>query len=207
MAADRGAIAAWLSGLAGMLVTDALDAVDLANRLSDAPALEGEAFAAEALSIMRIIAESVASPSAFDILAVPSFADTDTSAAGMVLGAFGLCVAAPRVAWASRPQARAARGRIVSLGEAALDIVSRAGGAAVDLYRYLSRLIEIAVLIVSEQAANAVPIVRVETGVSLPSSVLAYQLYGDASRAQSLVDIARSATPMIMPVAFEALES
>ncbi len=88
-----------------------------------------------------------------------------------------------------------------------LGFVSRAGGAAVDLYRYLSRLIEIAVLIVSEQAANAVPIVRVETGVSLPSSVLAYQLYGDATRAQSLVDIARSATPMIMPVAFEAPES
>lgn len=76
-----------------------------------------------------------------------------------------------------------------------------------DLYGYLSRLVEVAVLIVSDQAANAVPIVRVETGISMPSTVLAYQLYGEADRAQGLVEIARSATPMLMPIAFDALET
>ena len=85
--------------------------------------------------------------------------------------------------------------------------VSATGASALDLYQYLSRLVEIAVLIVSDQAANAVPIVRVETQMSLPSTVLAYQIYGDAARAGSLVDIARSTTPMLMPISFDALES
>ncbi|WP_313194600.1 hypothetical protein [Shinella zoogloeoides] len=207
MAADKGALAAWMSGLASTLVNDTLDAQDLASRLAKAPDLEGEAFAMELLSIMRVIAESVDAPSGFDAILLPSGLDAATEAPANVLTAFGLAVAAPRVAWISRPQARAARSRIASQGEAALAVVAARGAEAVDLFRYLSRVIEIAVLIVSEQAANAVPIVRVETGISLPSTVLAYHLYGDAARAQGLVDIARSTTPMLMPIAFDALES
>ena len=207
MAADRSVLAAWLATLARTLVSDALDAQDVASRLAAAPALEGEAFASEALSVMRVIAESVEAPTGFDTIAMPAFADAVTMEAAGVLVAFGLSVAAPRVAWISRPQARAARSRIASAGEGALAAVSARGANAVDLFGYLSRIIEIAVLIVSEQAANAVPIVRVETGISLPSTVLAYHLYGDAARAQGLVDIARSTTPMLMPVGFEALES
>lgn len=207
MVAERGAVAAWLSSLAATLVIDTLDAQDLADRLAKAPKLEGDAFALEALSVMRVIAESVDAPAGFDAILLPAGLDSATMDAVNVLTAFGLAVAAPRVAWISRPQARAARGRIVSQAEAAFAIVSGRGAAAVDLFRYLSRIVEVAVLIVSEQAANAVPIVRVETGISLPSTVLAYHLYGDASRAQGLVDIARSTTPMLMPVAFDALES
>lgn len=206
MAADRTVIAAWLATLAGALVNDELDAENLAARLASAPTMNGEAFALEALSIMRVIAESVDTPSAFDTIVLPSV-DGDTLVAATILLAFGLSVAAPRVAWISRPQARAARSRIVLHGEAALVHVSAKGPVAIDLFSYLSRLIEIAVLIVSDQAAIAVPIVRAETSISMPSTVLAYHLYGDAARAQGLVDIARSTTPMLMPIAFDALES
>lgn len=206
MAADRTALAAWLATLAGTLVSDDLDAENIATRLAKAPTLEGNAFALEALSVMRVIAESVDTPSAFDTIVSPSVVD-DTLAAATVLLAFGLSVAAPRVAWISRPQARAARSRIVLHGEAALSYVSAKGPVAIDLFSYISRLVEIAVLIVSDQAANAVPIVRAETSISMPSTVLAYHLYGDAARAQRLVDIARSTTPMLMPIAFDALES
>lgn len=206
MAADRALISAWLATLAGSLVADDLDAEDLATRLAAAPAMEEEAFALEALSIMRVIAESIDLPSGFDALALPVVAG-DTLAAATILLAFGLSVAAPRVSWISRPQARAARSRIAMHGEGALRYVSVKGPVAVDLFSYLSRLIEIAVLIVSDQAANAVPIVRAETNISMPSTVLAYHLYGDAARAQGLVDIARSTTPMLMPITFDALES
>lgn len=207
MAADRASVCDWLSSLAGTLVSDELDARDLARRLSMAPALEGVAFALESLSIMRVIAESVDTPAGFDAIVTLQAEDPDTTAVAYTLVAFGLSIAAPRVAWISRPQARAARSRIASHGETALAGISAKGAEMVDLYEYLSRIVEIAVLIVSGQAANAVPVVRVETGISLPSTVLAYHLYGDAARADGVVGIAGSATPMLMPVTFEALES
>lgn len=207
MAADRTVIAAWLGKLAETLVADALDVAELSSRVAKVPALVGRTFAMESLSIMGVVAESVTEPGGFDAITVPPAADADTLAAATVLVAFGLSVSAPRVSWISRPQARAARSRIVAHGEAAIAHVSAMGASALDLYQYISRLVEIAVLIVSDQAANAVPIVRVETQLSLPSTVLAYQIYGDATRAGSVVDIARSTTPMLMPIAFDALES
>lgn len=103
--------------------------------------------------------------------------------------------------------ARAARTRIAAAGEAGLAAVSGMGGEGADLYAWLSNLVSVSVRVVSEIAANAVPVVRVATKLSLPSSVLAYQLYGDASRAQGLVEIAGSATPLLMPASFEALAS
>lgn len=206
MAADRLAITAWLATLADTLVDDAIDADSIAIRLDKAATLEDAAFALETFSIMRVIAESVDVPAGFDAITLPA-ASEDTLAAATVLAAFGLSIAAPRVAWISRPQARAARSRISSYGDVARAYVSARGAEMLDLYGYLSRLVEVAVLIVSDQAANAVPIVRVETGISMPSTVLAYQLYGEADRAQGLVEIARSATPMLMPIAFDALET
>lgn len=207
MPASKSDLCSWLSDLASTLVTDTLDSSDLASRLAAAPDLAADAFALEALSLQRIISESVSTPSGFDQIKLPTLDDVDTLSAATILTAYGLAISAPRVAWVSRPQARAARTRIAAIGEEALGYVSAKGAIAVDLYGYLRKLIELGVLIVSEQAANAVPIVRVETGISLPSTVLAYQLYGDAGRAEGLVDIARVGTPMLMPIAFEALES
>ncbi len=68
-------------------------------------------------------------------------------------------------------------------------------------------IIAISVRVISDIAANAAPIVNVRTGISLPSTVLAYQLYGDAKRAQGMVDIAGAATPLVMPTTFDALAS
>ena len=207
MSVDRDAVAVWISTLADTLVTDALDAEAIRNRLAAAPDLEAEAFAAEMLSLMRVIAESVSTPSGFDTIKAGIFEDRATADFGAILLAVGLSIAGGRASWISRPQARAARSRISTAGDSALAIVSAMGGAAVDLYLWLSRLVEIAVRLVSQDAADAVPVVRVETGISMPSTVLAYQLYGDAARAERLVEIAGAATPMLMPVAFDALES
>jgi prophage DNA circulation protein len=63
----------------------------------------------------------------------------------------------------------------------------------------------VATLHLSQTAAERAPAVRVETGVSLPSTLLAYDLYGDAGRAEALVDRNRVATSLVMPVSFEAV--
>lgn len=207
MSADRAALCAWLSTLAATLVTDALDAEDLANRFAAAPNLEAEAFAAEALSLTRIIAESVSTPAGFDTIKAGTFDDQATRDVGAILLAVGLSIAGARAEWISRSQARSARSRISAAGDTGLAVVSSMGGGAVDLYVWLSRLVEVSVRLVSQDAADAVPVVRVATGISQPSTVLAYQLYGDASRAARLVEIAGAATPMLMPVSFDALES
>ncbi|MQB36884.1 hypothetical protein DXT97_08735 [Agrobacterium tumefaciens] len=206
MAADKRAICDWLGSLATTIVTDALDAESIATRLDTAPTLSAEAFAMEGLSLMRVIAESVSSSSGFDTLRSGQFDDAETTDVGSILLAVGLAIAGGRADWVSRPQARAGRDRIASAGDAALSVVSAMGANGVDLYVWLSALTNIAVRLVSDQAADAVPVVRVETGISLPSTFLAYQLYGDAGRAASLVEIAGVSTPMLMPSAFNALE-
>ncbi|MDH0615931.1 MULTISPECIES: hypothetical protein [unclassified Agrobacterium] len=206
MAADKQALCDWLGSFATTLVVDALDAENIAARLDVAPALSADDFAMESLSIMRVVAESVSSASGFDTLRSGQFEDAETANAASVLLAVGLAIAGGRADWISRPQARAGRDRIASAGDAALTAVSVMGADGVDLYVWLSALTNVAVRLVSDQAADAVPVVRVETGISLPSTFLAYQLYGDAGRAESLVEIAGVSTPMLMPSAFNALE-
>lgn len=206
MVADKRAICDWLGSLATTIVTDALDAESIAARLDAAPRLSADTFAMEGLSLMRAIAESVSSASGFDTLRSGQFEDAETTDVGSVLLAVGLAIAGGRADWISRPQARVGRDRIASAGDAALSVVSAMGANGVDLYVWLSSLTNIAVRLVSDQAADAVPVVRVETGISLPSTFLAYQLYGDAGRADSLVEIAGVSTPMLMPSGFNALE-
>tara|TARA_R110002020_G_scaffold471284_1_gene698220 strand:- start:14822 stop:15445 length:624 start_codon:yes stop_codon:yes gene_type:complete len=205
MSADRTLVVGWLSDLAAELVVDELDRRDVEKRLAAAPALDAEGFAVEILSLMRIIAESVDAPSGFDRFTAPATLDIPTGDAFTILLAVGLSVAAVKVDWPSRPLARTARSRIAAAGESGLAAVSRMGGEGTALHAWLSNIVSVSVRVVSEIAANAVPVVRVATKLSLPSTVLAYQLYGNAARAEGLVEIAGSATPLLMPASFEAL--
>ena len=208
MAANKDTILSWLADLCAAIVTDADDLADTADRIVAAADLDAQAFAPEALDIMRVISESVTDATAFDMIIIPDVVSPgDTFDAMTVLVALGLSIAGGRVGWRSRPQARKARSRISAAGDAGLAVASSMGGDGADLYSWLSAVVEVACRVVSDLAANAVPIVRVQTGISLPSTVLAYQLYGDATRAADLVDIANSATPMVMPTTFDALAS
>jgi prophage DNA circulation protein len=74
-----------------------------------------------------------------------------------------------------------------------LDVCGRLSGVAVD---HVSRL-----------AATLAPVVLVETGISVPSSLAAFDLYGDASRGAELVARNRHRAPLLMPTVFEALAS
>lgn len=206
MVALRAAISERLSVLAAGIVSDEDDADDIAGRVASMPSLAASDFATETLSIMRVIAESVEEPADFDLIASVSDFTGETLSAWLVVSAFGLAIAGCRIAWPSRPAARSARAQIAEAGRLALAEVSAKGGAGADLYGWLQSVIAVACRYVSDIAANAAPLVRVETAISLPSTVLAYQLYGDATRAGGLVDVAKASTPMVMPSAFDAIK-
>lgn len=205
--ADRTIILTWISDLGAVLVTDAIDAADFSARVKAAAGLSGSAFAREALDLTRVAGESVVASGDLDIFATPSGLDAETGQVFAVLVAVGLSIAAPRIDWPHRPSARRARERVAAAAEAAMDVASGLGAEGADLFAWLSGVTGTSIRLLSNIAANAVPIVRVETGISQPSSVLAYRLYGDAGRAEQLVEVAGSTTPMLMPSAFDALES
>ncbi|MBX5112684.1 hypothetical protein [Rhizobium lentis] len=207
MAADRQTVLAWLADLAATIVSDVDDLADVTARIAAAPALDSAAFATEALALMRIIAESVTAPDDFDRISVPAMATGETAKASEILVAMGAAIAGCRAEWPSRPAARRARSRVSSAGDAGAEAAGTLGGDGADLYAWLSAVTAISCRLISEIAADAAPVIRIETGISLPSTVLAYQLYGDAARADALVDLAGSATPMVMPTQFDALAS
>jgi prophage DNA circulation protein len=114
------------------------------------------------------------------------------------------CFAAVRGDYAARQDAIAARTRLSADADALYPLLDDAGGDAVD---FLVRLIGATVRALSDIAATRAPLVRVETKISLPSTLLAFDLYQAPERAAELVDRNRSATPFIMPSALEAVAS
>lgn len=205
MATAREEIIGWLALRVADIVIDAGDLDDLAERMAAAPLLAAETFAGEMLDIARILGESARQPVHFSSLGVSGAFDTSAALdAVTLLSAVALAVAIGRIDWMSRPAARDARSILVEQAHRAYAVTARLGP---DLHGWLAGLVAVAVRLVSEMAANATPMVTVQTGISLPSTVLAYHLYGDANRAGGMVDMARAATPMVMPATFEALAS
>lgn len=207
MKASRSYVLAWVADLSASLVTDAVDLDAVADRIDAAQGLTANEFAAEMIDLVRISAESVSGVAGFGRFVVPADVTAADRPAFAVLVAVGLAIAGPRIGWPSRPAARAARSTIADAVDEALAVASSLGASGADLYAWIDGLASVAIRIVSDQAASAVPMVRVETGISLPSTVIAWHLYGDPGRAEALVDAARSLTPMLMPATFEALES
>jgi hypothetical protein len=198
-------VIAWLEACAAEIVTDVDDTVMVADRLAAASSIDAAAFASEILDLARVVGESVRTEAHFRRLAqMPDFEDAIARNAVQVISAVALAIGICRVSWPSRPAARKARTILVDTAHQAYAVASPLGP---DLYAWLAGLVAVAVRLVSDIAANATPVVHVESGVALPSTVLAYQLYGDANRAGGLVDISGSATPMVMPSGFEALAS
>lgn len=115
----------------------------------------------------------------------------------------GLAVAVLRATYAARPDATAARARFAAfaspVGEQVGEALGFAAGEAV------SDLSGETVTTLSRVAADRAPLVTVETGVSLPSVVLAWRLYGDAERSGEIVARNKVATAALMPVRFEAV--
>lgn len=198
-------VASWMHSVGVWIVTDQLDLKRLIDLTLGSGVESIDSFFASGIEASRIIGETVLTPSSFEQIKPSKFSEQSATDLHAIIDAVITSIAAPQVEWISRPQARAARQLVQGKGEKALAVLAALGPAHVDLYAAVSRLVEISVRIISDRAADAVPIVRVETGISLPSTVLAYQLYGDARRAESLVDIAQARTPMLMPIGFDAV--
>jgi hypothetical protein len=191
----------WLSDLVSRFVGDKDDrasAEALLLKVSDADEVGAAAF----LELCRLVGESAAD--AGDLLASLDGASSRSLIAS--LGALVIaCFAAVRMDYPSRQDAQKGRDDLAARADAVLD---RAGAAfGPNLHSWLIRLVGVAVVQISAVAATRAPLVRVETNLSLPSSLIAYDLYGDPSRGAELMERNRVRTPLVMPIVLEAVSS
>ena len=187
-----------LSGLARELILDADDRASV-DALAVAAQAGGTDGVASLMQLARLIGEA-----ADDAGAVAAAVDRVRvdSALWRMAGLVTVCFAAVRADYPSRQDAQAARTAISARAET---VYHEAGIHGPETIAWLVSLTGIATLYLSRTAAERAPAVRVETGVSLPSTLLAYDLYGDAGRAGELVERNRIGTSLVMPVAFEAV--
>lgn len=190
--------AAGLAALAGDLLSDADDA-RRASVLSAAAGGDAAGIAAT-LELARLIGEASDPAEAFAAGEAMSAPDATAMAARLTLCCFAAC----RTHLPARQDAAALRARVAAVAEAAYAIV---GAAGADVLSFAVAIAGATVRHLSMVAASRAPVVRVETGLSLPASLVAWDLYGDPARGAEIVARNGSATPMLMPAVFEALAS
>ncbi|MCA0275873.1 MAG: hypothetical protein LCH86_07715 [Proteobacteria bacterium] len=187
----------WILDLAARLLTEA-DDVAQARSLGLAMAHPREAGASAYLSLCRLVGEA-AEPAAAIAALDSTEADAGIRVGALIVHGF----AAVRGGYRSQSDARAARDALSARAEASYPLIGEAlGAAALD---FAVRIVGEAVVQISRLPASMVPVVRVETAISLPSSLIAYDLYGEPARGGEIVARNKSATPMLMPVLIEAL--
>lgn len=188
----------WISELAGRLLTDAQDLVEV-RKLAASAELGGESGANAYLRLCRLVGKAADPDEA--ILGLPASGDAATLVGALVVHGY----AALRATYQAQPDAVAARSAIASRAEAAYPAIGDAFGF--EVLDFAVRLAGTVSVELSRIAASRAPLVRVETGLSLPSSLLAWALYADPSRGGELMERNMSGTPMVMPVTIEALAS
>ncbi|WGD31199.1 hypothetical protein AncyloWKF20_05090 [Ancylobacter sp. WKF20] len=189
----------WLTDLLDRFIADKAGRVSAAKLVAKM-ATGGEAGGTAYLEACRLLGE--AADDGAELLATLDDV-TDTSTLAQVGVLVVACFATLRVDYAARPDAVRAR---TALSNRAGPVVETAGDAFGHvLYGWLSNLVGEAMLQLSQIAATRAPLVRVETGVSLPAQLLAWDLYGDPSRDAELVERNNTGTAMLMPVILEAL--
>ncbi|WP_299864383.1 hypothetical protein [uncultured Hoeflea sp.] len=159
--------------------------------------------AAAAIRAAIVIGESVRdSAEAERLIASAVTAKDANQAATLVIASVAASLGAPRADWRNARAAQAARTALSEL----LDLAYAECGArfGADALRAVSEIGGASIRALSELSATLVPIVRVETGISQPSALLAWDLYADPNRAGDMVATAGSVTPMLMPIAFDA---
>lgn len=183
--------------LASELIADAEDRLTAA-KLASAIAAGGSEGATALLQLARLVGETADAATLAERLQTVTAIDVlDTT--GLLVAA---CFGALRQPYPSRQDAVTARKGIAERADAAYRLASELSAELLD---WLVRLAGETVQSLSAIAADRAPLVRVETGISLPSSVLAWQMYGDPSRGEEIVDRNRAGTPLVMPVVVEAL--
>lgn len=186
------------SGLARELITDADDLARI-DALAVAVQTGGKRGVTALLQLARLVGEAAADAS---VVAEAIDRVPDESPLWRLVALVVACFAVVRADYPSRQDAQAARKAISARADT---VYGEAGVYGPETIAWLVSMTGVATLYLSRTAAERAPAVRVETGVSLPSTLLAYDLYGSADRAQELVDRNRVATSLVMPVSFEAV--
>jgi len=191
-------VRAFLTGLAQELITD-IDDLASVDALSVSSQACGESGAAALLQMAQLIGEAADEPG--DVAAALDRA-APTGGLWLVVCMVVACFAAMRADYPSRQDAQVARSAISARAETVYGVAGIFGAETIG---WLISLTGITVGHLSRTAAERAPAVRVETGVSLPSTLLAYDLYGSAARAGEIVDRNKISTSLVMPVSFEAV--
>lgn len=125
---------------------------------------------------------------------------TGTAIAGFLASAAAMVTAGAD--YTCRQDAVAARSALADMADTAREAMAEIGYEAAEWY---GGLIGAALDAMSRDAANLSPLVRVETGLSLPSALVAWKLYGDPRRAAELVARNKVATACFMPAVMTAV--
>ncbi|MDX1729520.1 MAG: hypothetical protein R3184_00150 [Aurantimonas coralicida] len=194
----------WLGAIGDRRCADPDDLVLIARALARVQPGAGVVAAAAMLDAARIVGEGGAP----DGVLIDTEATLVTGEAALdgflsVLAVTMAAYAVVRRDYPSSQDAAAARESLVTRASAAYQ--SAGAGLPDDVFGFLTDLVGEAALQLSRTSADRAPLVRVETGRSLPSTLLAWQLYRDPSRAAEIVDRNNVATPALMPATFEAL--
>lgn len=194
----------WLGAIGARRCDQADDLTLIARALAKVQPGSGAAAAGAMLDAARIIGEGGAPAGVLD--------DTETplETGEAVLDGFLRVLVVTMAAYAfvrsdypSSQDAAVAREQLLARAALAYDLAGP--GLSDAVFGYLTALVGEAALQLSRTAADRAPLVRVETGLSLPSTLVAWQLYRDPSRAAEIVARNKAATPALMPTAFEAI--
>lgn len=188
----------WLADLVDRFLTDA-DDLARARRLLLAMAPGGTDGATAYLNACRLLGEAAADSGGL-IAALDDGGGRPADRVGQIVIA---CFASVRAEYVARPDAQAARAALAARAERDTDAIGNAFGH--EVHGWVTALIGTAIEQISAIAASRAPLVRVETGLSLPASFIAWDLYGDPNRDGELVERNRTGTAMVMPVILEAV--
>ncbi|MCC4298548.1 hypothetical protein [Aurantimonas coralicida] len=194
----------WIGAIGDRCCADADDLTLIARALALVQPRAGLIAAAAMLDAARIVGEGGDPAGVLDDTETPletgeAMIDGFVVVLALTMGAYAFV----RRDYSSSQDAAAAREDLLARAGLAYDL---AGSRLSDeVFGYVATLVGEAALQLSRTAADRAPLVRVETGISLPSTLLAWQLYGDPARASELVERNKSATPAVMPTAFEAI--
>ncbi|MEF2552045.1 hypothetical protein VQ042_11840 [Aurantimonas sp. A2-1-M11] len=194
----------WLGAIGDRRCADSDDLTLIARALAVVQPGAGSAAAGAMLDAGRIIGEGGDPVGVLDDTEQPS--ETGEPAIDGFVTVLAVTMAAyafVRRDYPSSQDAAAARENL--LARAALAYELAGPNLSDEVFGYLTALVGEAALQLSRTAADRAPLVRVETGLSLPSTLLAWQLYSDPARAAEIVDRNKVATPAVMPTAFEAI--
>lgn len=183
---------AWLLTVAGETDLADDDLRRIANWLADGG---GTVFDAA-----RLVGIAGTPPAAFDRAMTPPDDEAISLSTALVMASFALV----RIRFDARNDAVHARSRMASLADRTYAGIDADAPRALD---FCMAIAGTALDHVSAEAATLAPVLRVETGMRLPSSLLAFDLYGDAARGDELVGRNGHHAPLLMPTDFEALAS